>query len=305
MATATDPGTGSSNYNSVTLNNAHGAGNFKNQLIFAGAGTPKWTFGNDSLGSGGDNFFIYGGVSNNTPFAIEPGSNAIGTTSAYGFKWANTSQGNPPFTYDTGVARNASGIVEVNNGTAGSLAFLKADRINAFGSNPSNASVASVSAGYASDTYLAGSSVMINTAGAWRVGGAYHLILDMTKTGAGTATPIFIVRMGTAGTTADAAILTLTFGAGTAVADTGVFELWVNFRTVGSGTSAVIQGVIVCHHHLAATGLTTTGAAGAGIIVGTSAGFNSTTPTILGVSFNGGTSFSGTNTLCQAQLIMP
>ena len=127
----------------------------------------------------------------------------------------------------------------------------------------------------------------------------------MVKTAAGTATPIFTVRMGTLGTTADAAILTLTFAAGTAAVDTGIFELWVNFRTVGSGTSAVIQGVIICHHHLAATGLTTTGAAGVGVIVGTSAGFDSTTPKILGVSFNGGTSFSGTNTLCQAQLIMP
>jgi hypothetical protein len=206
---------------------------------------------------------------------------------------------------DTGLARNAAGVVEVNNATIGSLAFLKADRINANGSQPSNASTAAVSAGYASDTYLAGSSVTINTAGAWRAGGAYHLIFDMAKSAAGTGTPVLTVRMGTLGTTADFAALTITFPAGTAAIDTGIFELWVNFRSVGSGTSAVIQGVAEVRHNNTNTGLVVTGTGSTEVVLGTSAGFNSSTATVLGVSFNGGTSFSGTNTLCQAQLIMP
>ena len=218
--------------------------------------------------------------------------------------WTSLS-GDPSGSLDTGLARNAASIVEVNNGTAGSLAFLKADRINANGSQPSNASTAAVSAGYASDTYLAGSSVTINTAGAWRAGGAYHLVFDMAKTAAGVATPILTVRMGTLGTTGDAAILTLTFPAGTAAADTGLFELWVNFRTVGAGTSAVIQGAAEIRHNNTTTGLVNTVTGSTEVIVGTSAGFASTTQTVLGVSFNGGASFSGTNTLCQAQLIMP
>ena len=158
--------------------------------------------------------------------------------------------------------------------------------------------------GYAADTYLAGSAITIPTAGAWRAGTRYRCVFDMAKTAAGVATPIITVRMGTLGTTADASVLALTFGAGTAAADTGIFELLLTFRTVGSGTAAVVQGVARCSHNLVATGLTSTGAGGVGILTGTSAGFNSTTQTVIGVSFNGGASFSGTCTLVQAALDM-
>ncbi len=163
-----------------------------------------------------------------------------------------------------------------------------------------NASVVSVSGGYASDTYVAGSSVTV-VAGNWKIGATYYCVFDMVKTGAGTATPIITVRMGTLGTTGDASIVTITFAVGTGVIDTGTFEVWLNFRTVGSGTSAVIQAISRCTHALAATGLTTTGASGTGVIIATSSGFNSTTQTTLGISFNGGSSFSGTNTLVQSQ----
>jgi hypothetical protein len=166
----------------------------------------------------------------------------------------------------------------------------------------SNSSVSSVSGGYASDTYLAGSSIVIPAAGLWKAGSQYKLSFDMVKTAAGVATPIITIRMGTLGTTGDASVLALTFGAGTAAADTGIFDVMVGFRTVGSGTSAVVQAVACCSHALAATGLVSTGASGAGIIVGTSSGFNSTTQTIIGASFNGGASFSGTCTLVQSEL---
>ena len=165
-----------------------------------------------------------------------------------------------------------------------------------------NSSVTSVSAGYAADTYLAGSSIII-PAGKWRAKQQYRCKFDMTKTAAGIATPIITLRMGTLGTTGDAAIQTITFGAGTALADTGVFEVLVTFRTIGSGTSAVTQAVAKVDHHLGLTGLTSTGAVGTGIILGTSAGFNSTTQTTIGLSFNGGASFSGTCTLVQAELL--
>ena len=165
----------------------------------------------------------------------------------------------------------------------------------------SNMSTSTVSAGYASETYLAGSCVTIDT-GTWRVGTNYYCLFDMVKTGAGTAAFSIAVKMGTLGTTGDATILTLAFAVGTAVIDTGLFEVYLNFRTVGSGTSAVVQGTAICKHHLAATGLITTGASGVGIIIGTSSGFNSTTQTKLGLTVNGGSSFSGTNTLVQTQL---
>lgn len=167
-----------------------------------------------------------------------------------------------------------------------------------------NTSVTSVTTAYASDTYLAGSAVTV-AAGDWKVNGVYHCRFDMVKTGAGTQTPIITVRMGTLGSTSDAAVGTITFAVGTGVIDTGVFDVDVVFRTVGSGTSAVVQMMGTCAHHLAATGLTTTGASGVGIIVGTSSGFASTTQTKLGLSFNGGTSFSGTNTIVTAKLDQP
>ena len=167
----------------------------------------------------------------------------------------------------------------------------------------SGASTLTVTNGYTLDTYLAGSAVTIPTAGGWKAGTLYGCVFDMTKTAFGTAGFTVTVRMGTLGAIGDASILVLTFGAGTAAVDTGLFELLVTFRSVGAGTAAVVQGLIQCTHHLAATGLTTTGASGTGIILGTSAGFNSTTQTVIGISVLGGNSFQGTNTLVQATAI--
>jgi hypothetical protein len=165
-----------------------------------------------------------------------------------------------------------------------------------------NASAVGASAAFATDTYLTGSNVTIPVAGDWAVGESYTCVFDLTKTGAGTATFIITVRMGTAGTTGDASIMTFTFGAGTANADTGRFAVELTFQSVGGGTSAVLAGIASCGHLLAATGLTNTGAAGFAIIQGTSSGFNSTTQTIIGLSINGGASFSGTNTIVQSSL---
>ena len=159
--------------------------------------------------------------------------------------------------------------------------------------------------GFASDTVLTGTVVTMATGG-WQAGQQYHATFDMTKTATGTATPIISVRMGTAGTTSDGAVATITFAAGTGVADTGIFDVWVNFRTVGSGTSAVIEAVSRCCHLLAATGLTSTGASGTGIIVAsTSSGFNSSACSKLHLSFNGGTNFSGTCQIQQAAVMGP
>jgi hypothetical protein len=176
-------------------------------------------------------------------------------------------------------------------------------RSSAIGAGLSNASVATVSAGYAADTYLAGSAITIPTAGGWQVGTTYSCVFDMVKTAAGTAAFVVVVRMGTLGTTGDANIVQNSFAVGTAAADTGIFEVLVNFRAVGAGTSAVIYQLVQCTHHLAATGLISTGASGTGIVSTSSGGFNSTTQTIIGLSINGGASFSGTNTLVQASAL--
>jgi len=165
-----------------------------------------------------------------------------------------------------------------------------------------NASAVGASAAFAADTYLSGSNIVIPVAGDWLVNMTYYCQFDMTKTANGTATFIITIRMGTAGTTSDTAIQTITFAAGTAAIDEGIFEVYATFKSVGSGTSAVLVSSAKCSHHLAATGLVSTGASGTGIIKNTSSGFNSTTPTTIGLSINGGASFSGTNVQVQSQL---
>lgn len=160
-----------------------------------------------------------------------------------------------------------------------------------------NASNAAQGAGFAADTYLAGSAIVLP--GPPKVGVKYWLRFDVVKTAAGTATPILIVRVGTAGAVGDAAILTFTFGAGTAAVDTGTFEMTTVFRAVGGGTSAVLQGRCQVLHG------TTLGIVNIPIptLQVTSSGFSSVVAnTIIGASFNGGTSFSGTVQLVEAEL---
>ena len=154
--------------------------------------------------------------------------------------------------------------------------------------------------GFAADTYLTGSPIAIPTS-LVRAGSVYRLVFDMVKTAAGTAAFQLNVRFGTNGTTADTARLVFNFGAGTAAIDTGIFELFCHFRTVGA--AGVLVGMCRCTHHLAATGPISTGASGTGIILVTSAGFDTTVAnSIIGVSINGGAAFAGTNTVQEAQL---
>lgn len=192
---------------------------------------------------------------------------------------------------------DTSGQIKLNGAGSSTTETTVADSAN----NKNAFSLASVTP-YATDTYLVGSACALPTGGPI-AGATYRLVFDMTKTAAGTATPILVIRIGTAGTVADTAILTFTFAAGTAAVDNGVFEVSVHFRTVGSGTTAVLVGVAECRHALAATGLTATGASGwAGLPV-VSSGFDSTVAgSIIGASFNGGASFAGTCVLAEASL---
>jgi hypothetical protein len=162
-------------------------------------------------------------------------------------------------------------------------------------------SVASVtsSTGYAADTYLAGSAIPVGP-GVLQNGMRFTCVFDMVKTAAGTAAATVIVRYGTLGTVADPAILTFTWGAGTAAVDTGTFTVTSHIRL--GGTAAIMAGTCVCSHALAATGLVATGASGNGQLSVVSSAFDSTPGGFLGVSFNGGTSFVGTNTIVESEL---
>jgi hypothetical protein len=153
----------------------------------------------------------------------------------------------------------------------------------------------------AAEAYLAGSYCVI-PAGRVQARTKYLCRFYVAKTStAGTATPIIRVKLGTAGTTADTDRAVLTFAAQTAVADDGRIDLEVSFRTVGSGTSAVIRAQGTLDHRLAATGLST---ANTSIVGATSAGFDSTVAGLgIGVSVTWGTSFVGTTDLVQAELL--
>lgn len=145
-----------------------------------------------------------------------------------------------------------------------------------------NSNTASVTAS-AADTYLTGSSLAIGSR--LQVGSSFHWTFRATKTAAGVATPIFNIRTGTAGTTADTARCVHTGVAQTAVVDTAWFELEANFQQVG--TSAVLNSVLRMDH-------TAADAAGMGtfryVQVASSAFDATPAGTIIGVSCNPGTS---------------
>jgi hypothetical protein len=158
-----------------------------------------------------------------------------------------------------------------------------------------NSSVANQT-GFATDTYVTGSNI-IYTAGQWAVGGTYHCTLEVSKTAAGTATPIVTLRAGTTGTTSDAAEVAFTFTAGTAATDDATIEVFATIRTTGaSGTGAGACKIVT---------------SGGGFIGGTTAWtqvksstsvtWDTTTFTNIGVSLNGGTGFQGTVRLVSAE----
>lgn len=164
-----------------------------------------------------------------------------------------------------------------------------------------NAAVVSQGAGFAADTYVAGSFVVFAIAP--KVGTRVRIKVSLSKTAAGTATPILTLRFGTAGTTADTARNTFTFNAGTAAADVGYFEIEGVFRTVGSSTSAVFVATGDCVHSLSATGLINTPSQ---VLEVVSAGFDSTVAGLgVGLSMNGGTSAAWTTTNVMAEISNP
>ena len=187
-------------------------------------------------------------------------------------------------------------------GTSGNV--LTSDGTNWTSTAPSvrsvyNQSVTTPAAGFAADTYLVGSSVAIPATGL-RAGTRYHLLFQASKTAAGLATPILTIRFGTAGAIGDVSRCAMTWTAGTAATDTGTFEVWATFRTVGSGTSAVIQCTGQIRHGASITGFVNLVSP---VVATTGGGFDSTVASsIVGTSVNGGTSAAWTITLVQAEL---
>jgi hypothetical protein len=240
-----------------------------------------------------------GGVNMSTFSSTSPGAfilnangftiNSAAPTSGRMLQSNGTSYGNSTATWPT---------------TAGTAGYtVRSDGTN-FASYPQdvlNSSVSSQSPSTA-DVYLTGSNVVV-AAGDFKAKGQYRCLFDVTKS-AGTGAIVISVRAGTTGSTSDTAQLTFTFPAGTGVADVGTFEVIVTWRTVGSGTSAVIQGVCRAQKNtVTAAGLWGDTSAAKVIVATTSSGFASNTFTNMGLSFNGSTAFAGTVTLVQASLL--
>jgi hypothetical protein len=126
--------------------------------------------------------------------------------------------------------------------------------------------------------------------------------LAITKGAAGTGTPTFNIRVGTAGAIGDTSRCAFTWpAANTAAIDEMHVTITGTFRTVGSGTTAVIEGEVFASHEGTTTGFGGTGL-GANIIINTTGGgFDSTVSNLFaGLSVNPGTAGAWSIRQCHA-----
>lgn len=94
----------------------------------------------------------------------------------------------------------------------------------------------------AADTYITNSGLLIPSFG-MKAGQLYRWLMTVTKTAAGTAAAIFIVRIGPAQTTGDTARSTLTATtAQTAAVSSGIITITCHVRSV-SATGQLVVGV--------------------------------------------------------------
>lgn len=102
--------------------------------------------------------------------------------------------------------------------------------------------------------YVTNSNIAVPV-GKLRIGTVFHWRLVITKTAAGTtAGCAFLVKIGTAGTTGDATILTFTLtGTPTGAVDTAFVDIEIIIRGPLSG-SCITAGGIRFSHNLASTG---------------------------------------------------
>lgn len=112
-----------------------------------------------------------------------------------------------------------------------------------------NASTANQTATTTTPAYLTGSAIKVPGAGL-HAGAQFIWRFVMTKTASGTATPSFIVKYGTNGTTADTSEITFTGPAETAAVDTAYVTINVTVRSV-SATGTWVGSVLMLHNNSA------------------------------------------------------
>jgi hypothetical protein len=147
-------------------------------------------------------------------------------------------------------------------------------------------SLTSQIAAHSADTYYKGLQL---PSFSMQAGMVFEWYFPVTKGAAGTATPVYTVRIGANQSTADTSRLAITGPAQTAAADTAFVRVMVTCRNVG--TSGVLQGMVWLQHNLAATGFANT-PAGFSLVEGTSAGFDNSAlqGQYIGLSVNPGAS---------------
>lgn len=200
---------------------------------------------------------------------------------------------------ETAPATPSAGFLSVwADSTSGRLCFKDTTGKAYFPGGIYNASIASQGAGFASDTYVTSSDLLIPSAGL-QAGMRIRWEISVSKTGAGVATPIYTIRKGAARTTSDTALLAITGPAQTAVIDQAVITVFATLRNVGA--AGVLQGTTYMAHNLAATGFATNAA---GMVEATSSSFDTTAAggQYIGLSINGGASAAWTVTQVQSSL---
>lgn len=162
-----------------------------------------------------------------------------------------------------------------------------------------NAATAAQGAGFATDTYVTNSDILIPSFG-FQVKTLFRWTISASKTAAGVATPVYTVRIGANRTTADTSRLAITGPAQTAAADVGVLQIYVTVRSVAA--TGVIQGTTAWSHNGSGAGFTPA-ANIAGAVEASSAAFDNTALAglFIGLSINGGASAAWTLTQVRAE----
>ena len=179
---------------------------------------------------------------------------------------------------------------------------MSLSQVNGF-VDPSSASSSAAQTLGTADTYVTGSATSFN-AGRLKVGSFYRCYIDLTKTAAGVATPVVTLRLGTAGTTADAAACAMTFPAAqTAAVDNGLLIVQANIRAVGASTGQIEAVINLMRSTTTAAGFFATASPiMAPVRTLSAATLNTNAATVIGVSINAGASSAWTTQLVQADI---
>mgnify|MGYP000163832077 CR=1 FL=1 len=169
-----------------------------------------------------------------------------------------------------------------------------AGKVSAFSTNAATAAQTPA----ASDVYIINSNILIPSF-SMQAKSIFRWQISASKTGAGTAAPVYTFRIGTGLSTSDTSRLALTGPAQTAIADIATLNLLITCRSVGA--SGVIQGTAWWDHRgTAASSTIGVGFAndGTGHVEGTSAGFDNSAlgGSSIGLSINSGASAAWTIT---------